>query len=63
MREQETVWINYDEILQDTGEGGATLFQMDDEEVWVPNSLITDFDEDVYSVEIPVWFAEKEGLV
>ena len=59
----ETVTIVYDEKLVNTGEGGATLFLMDGVEVWVPNSLISDLEQGNNEVEIPLWFAEKEGLV
>jgi len=61
----ETVLIDYDTVLVDTGAGGASLFKIDVREVWIPNSLV----EEVYKseascqVEIPVWFAKKEGLI
>ena len=55
--------MDYDEILQDTGDGGATLFEIDEKEVWVPNSLVEEIWESDNQVEVPLWFAEKEGLV
>ena len=56
------VMIPYDDILQDTGDGGATLFVMGDDEVWIPNS-ISHRDIEWGQVGIPEWFAIKEGLV
>ena len=59
----ETEEISFDEILTDTGEGGATLFSIDGDEQWVPNSLITGLSHSRKVFEVPVWFAKKEGLV
>lgn len=59
----EAVLVKYDEILKDTGHGGAKLLRIDEDEVWVPNSLILARWEADRWVEVPRWFAEKEGLV
>jgi RNase P/RNase MRP subunit p29 len=46
----------------------AVLLETDDGKVWVPKSIVIDppdywgEDEEV-EIEIPTWFAEKEGLV
>ena len=57
----ETINVPFDSVLKDTGEGGATLFLIDGEQLWVPNSII----EDIYidSFDIPRWFAEKAELI
>ena len=57
----ETTLIDFDEIKHDTGR--ATLFDIDGDDIWIPNSLIVDIWDHDHQVEIPVWFAEKEGLV
>lgn len=58
-----TVQIKYDEIRHNTGDGGATLFIIDEDEVWIPNSLIKEIWEQDNEVEVPRWFAEKEELI
>ena len=59
----EMVMVAYDSIIRNTGEGGATLFEIDGEEKWIPNSLIEEVWEKAQEVEIPRWFAEKEELI
>lgn len=60
---QDTVWIDFDKKEHDTGK--ATLFTIDKEEFWVPNSMIKDEEEvgPTIRIEVPVWWAEKAGLV
>lgn len=43
----------------------AVLFDIEGEEVWVPKSLMEDWpdEDDEGEIEIPEWFAIKEGLV
>lgn len=63
----EWVTFEYDDVITDTEL--AVLFDCGDEEpVWIPRSVL---ENDWYSdpgcgpgeVEIPLWFAEKNGLV
>lgn len=55
----DTAEIYFDEIIRETD--GAYLLQIDDEQQWVPKSLATITERGI--MEIPQWFAEKEGLV
>ena len=57
----ETVLIDYDKMKHDTGM--ATLFDIDGDDVWIPNSQIEDVYESENQVEVTRWFAEKENLV
>lgn len=48
--------------------GGALLVEIDGEEIWIPQSVIDDKSEmwvegDMGELVIPLWFAEKKGLV
>lgn len=57
------VLIDFDYVVHETEE--AVLFNIDDEGRWIPKSLIANlgsFEDDEY-LELPVWFAEQEGLV
>ena len=38
----------------------ALLFMIDGDEVWIPKSVVVDWDDDF--VDLPTWWAEKEGL-
>lgn len=40
----------------------ASLFLIGEEEVWVPHSLITEYDEDEAFLMIPMWFAKQKEL-
>ena len=62
MSEIEYVEVYFDEIIMDTGAGGAKLISVDGDEHWIPNSLSTEGDDDNI-LEIERWFAEKEELV
>ena len=53
--------IVYDEIVLDRDDLGAILFRIDDEEIWVPRSLISELGDQ--SFEVPEWFATKEELI
>ena len=55
----EIVTIDHDGLVYETDD--AKLFEIDDEKVWIPKSLISDEDDE--SVDVPEWFAEKEGLI
>ena len=58
---KETVLIDYDEIKHDSGR--ATLFDIDGDDVWIPNSQIEDIYESEHQAEVTRWFAEKENLI
>lgn len=53
--------LDYDEILEEDRRYDALLFRFGDREVWLPRSLI-DVDVDAYTVSVPVWKVELEGL-
>lgn len=61
----EMVLITYDEIIRGDccTEGTATLFKIDKDERWIPNSLIEDWWDHDNQIQVPLWFAKKEGLV
>ena len=64
MSDQELVDLPFDEILHKSDE--AVLFDMGDEEVWLPKRQIKEIDESDpkrKTVSIPVWLATKKGLV
>ena len=56
----EAVEINFDEKAAETDM--AILFMIDDEEVWVPKSVINYYGEQEGIAEIKSWWAEREGL-
>jgi len=55
------VTVYFDEVVVDRDSLDATLFRMGNRELWVPKSLI--IDQEKNSIEVPEWFAIKEGLV
>jgi hypothetical protein len=55
------ILLDYDEILHKTP--GATLFSMYELELWVPNSIIIELNEEEKEVTLPYWFAYKEELI
>lgn len=59
--DRESTNIDFDRIAHRTAD--ATLFDNGDGGFWVPNKLIDEIDEEARTVTVPVWFAEKEGLV
>lgn len=56
--------IFFDEIIHETEPGdeqhGAYLFQIDDEQVWLPKSLVEIPERGV--MEIPQWLAEERDI-
>lgn len=46
----------------------AVLFEIDEEEVWIPRSVINGGERQEFEVDdeidfdVPTWFAEREGL-
>lgn len=55
--------VDFDSVLIETD--GAILFNIDEEEIWIPLSVIdTDsFDEQDKVVSVEIWYATKEGLI
>ena len=53
-----TEQVAYDKIKFVTEK--AVLFDIDEEEVWIPKSVIVEVDGD--EVCVASWFAEREGL-
>ena len=67
MSNAEFVSISVEEVIRETDK--ALLVLVEGMETWVPKSLIDD-DSECYSMKsgpgemiVPLWFAEKEGLV
>lgn len=56
----ELVSLGYDKITAMTPR--AILFVFGDDEEWLPKSQITDLDEQLLVVEIPLWLAEKKEI-
>ena len=59
--EDKFVNIDFDWIVGETEM--AILFLADDEELWIPRSVIKDVWEKDQVVEIETWFAEKKGWI
>lgn len=60
MPQDKYVTVRFDELMYETQK--AYLVNIDDEEVWIPKSVIEDFDEKNGQMIIAEWFASKEGL-
>ena len=60
MSEEQLVDLTYDEIEHETAE--AWLFVFDKLLKWVPKN-VGSLDRDDGIVQVPEWFATKEGLV
>lgn len=54
------VEIPHDGVVLDEDQYDAVLFKIDDEEVWLPRSQITEFDGE--TVTIPGWLAKDRDL-
>ncbi|MCJ7747875.1 MAG: hypothetical protein MUP27_09030 [Desulfobacterales bacterium] len=54
------VSVEFDELLENRDL--SILIRIDDKKYWLPKSQI-DFQEWSKIVEVPVWLAEKKGLV
>ena len=54
----EIMIITHDGIKYESAK--AVLFIFDDENVWIPKTVITEYDDT--TVNVQQWFAEKEGL-
>ncbi len=59
------ITVYFDKVVIDEDYYNALLldFGSDEGNVWIPRSLIHQLDETKGEMEIPVWFAEKEGLI
>lgn len=56
----EPVDISHDGVILDEDQYQAILFKIEDKDVWIPRSLIVEFDGD--SVTVPQWKAEELEL-
>ena len=59
--EEDLVEIFYDELIRETDK--ATLFRIDDEEVWVPKSIMPDIDKAEGVFRVYEWFAFEKELI
>jgi hypothetical protein len=50
--------LSHDGVQAETAK--AVLVTFEDNTVWIPLSLVDDYDEE--SIEVEDWFAEQEGL-
>ena len=59
------ITIFFDDIIIDEDQYNAILFDLGpiSGNVWIPRSLIEQLDEGSNEVEMPEWFALKEGLI
>lgn len=57
----EMVTIDFRSVIRDRDSDAAILFDIEGEEIWIPRSLIDE--QDSGSVDVPKWFARKEGLL
>lgn len=57
----ELVTVYFDDVIIDRGHLGAILFRINEQEVWIPRSLIKDRGKN--QLGIPEWFAFKEELI
>lgn len=53
--------VGFDRVKTETEM--AVLIEIDGACLWVPNSLIDEWDVDAREVRVPEWFAVKNGLV
>ncbi len=56
----EDVYVQHDGIVLDEDQYRAILFKIADEDVWIPRSVIVEFDEN--SVTVPRWKAQELGV-
>ena len=56
----ETTWLEFEEILHETEKEYLIVF--DGEQIWVPKSVIHDWNKPVNELEISEWFCERNGL-
>jgi len=65
IKEQDRVGILYevdfDKVIKETE--FAILFDLGDNTIWVPKSIIDNIDYDDNIITIPLWFAETRRLV
>jgi len=65
----EREWVEFDSIYDDTPSKDAMCFRIEDNYYWIPRSLLDPEDENIVEedtyvfVYLPIWFAEKEGLI
>ena len=52
--------LTFDEKVHETEM--AYLLSFDGDEIWIPESLVGDINEDEHEVWVADWFVNKEGL-
>ena len=60
-RRDALVEVEYGDILHSTDD--AILFDFEGEEIWLPRKLIESHNRENHLLDIPLWLAEKEGIV
>ena len=58
---QELYTLKGVEIKAETAK--AILIEVDEEEIWIPLSQITDRDDDVGEITMSAWIAREKGLI
>lgn len=60
--DQETVTLAYERVVRETAKA-LCISMHGDKETWIPKSLIREHEEDAKALDVPEWFAVKEGLI
>jgi hypothetical protein len=57
------VSVSFEAIKLDREDLRAVLFDIEGYDVWIPRSLIHHINETDMTIEVPSWFAYREGLL
>lgn len=63
MKGEDTVEIDYDLLLEDTGPGGALLIDRGNGYEWVPRSQIVEHNENARTITVPEWLVYQRGWI
>ncbi len=58
---EELTWLDYANLKASSDK--SVLFDLGDEEVWIPKSLINDIGEENQEVEVLTWKVDELGLI
>lgn len=61
-RDETTVTLAYERVVRETAKA-LCIAMHGDKETWIPKSMIRDHEEDARALDVPEWFATKEGLI
>lgn len=61
-RDEETVTLAYERVVRETSKA-LCIAMHGDRETWIPKSVIREHEEAAGTLDVPEWFAVKEGLV